>query len=235
MPMRQPVRLVAILLAMLAVAGCGFRQSPNTLPAGPAAYAVFPTKEAWPDDNAIRIGDRLSVRVLGEPELTSDAYFVDGRGNIQVPLAGEIAAAGRRPDQLRDDLVARLGARYIRDPQVTVMVTDRKRTTYAVEGDVREPGVFEALPNTTLLAAIAQAKSPTDSAKLDEVMIFRVVNDERLGARFNLDDIRKGRAADPQVLAGDTIVVGRSSLKDAWRQFLQAAPVFNVFYLFRGL
>ena len=64
---------------------------------------------------------------------------------------------------------------------------------------------------------------------------LRGKHDERLGARFNLDDIRKGRAADPLVLAGDTIVVGRSSLKDAWRQFLQAAPVFNVFYLFRGL
>lgn len=233
MPLRQPVRLVAALLAVLVLTGCMLRQAPNALPAGPAAYAIFENTEAWPDDNLIRIGDRLSVRVLGEPELTSDAYFVDARGNIQVPLAGEVAAAGRRPDQLRDDLVRRLGARYIRDPQVTVMVSERKRTTFAVEGDVREPGVFEAVPNTTLLSAIAQAKSPTDSAKLDEVMIFRVVNGQRLGARFNLDDIRKGRAADPLVLAGDTIVVGRSALKDAWRQFLQAAPVFNLFYIFR--
>lgn len=233
MPMRQPVRLAAVLLAVLVLTGCLLRQPPNALPVGPAAYAVFDNTEAWPDDNLIRIGDRLSVRVLGEPELTSDAYFVDARGNIQVPLAGEIAAAGRRPDQLRDAIVGRLGARYIRDPQVTVMVTERKRTTFAVEGDVREPGVFEAVPNTTLLSAIAQAKSPTDSAKLDEVMIFRVVSGQRLGARFNLDDIRKGRAADPLVLAGDTIVVGRSALKDAWRQFLQAAPVFNLFYIFR--
>ncbi|MEQ1497489.1 MAG: polysaccharide biosynthesis/export family protein [Novosphingobium sp.] len=233
MPMRQPVRLVAIMLAVLVLAGCGLRQSPNPLPVGPAAYAVFPNTENWPDEDVIRVGDRLSVRVLGEPELTSDAYVVDSRGNIQVPLAGEVIAAGRHPGELRDDLTRRLGARYIRDPQVAVIVTDRKRTNYTVEGDVREPGVFEALPNTTLLSAIAQAKSPTDSAKLDEVMIFRVVSGQRLGARFNLDDIRKGRAPDPAVLAGDTIVVGRSALKDAWRQFLQAAPVFNLFYIFR--
>lgn len=233
MPLRQPVRLAAVLLAVLVLTGCMLRQSPNSLPSGPAAYAVFDNTEAWPDDNLIRIGDRLSVRVLGEPELTSDAYFVDARGNIQVPLAGEVTAVGRRPDQLRDELVARLGARYLRYPQVTVMVTERRRTTFAVEGDVREPGVFDALPGTTLLSAIAQAKSPTDSAKLDEVMIFRVMNGQRLGARFNIEDIRKGRAADPLVLAGDTIVVGRSALKDAWRQFLQAAPAFNLFYIFR--
>lgn len=233
MPMRQPVRLMAILLAMTALAGCSLRQPPNALPAGPEAYAVFPNTEAWPSEDQIRIGDRLSVRVLGEPELTSDAYVVDSRGNIQVPLAGEVVAAGRSPAELRDDLVRRLGARYIRDPQVAVMVAERKRTTFTVEGDVKEPGVFEALTNTTLLSAIAQAKSPTETARLDEVMIFRVVGGQRLGARFNLDDIRRGRAPDPAVLPGDTIVVGRSSLKDAWRQFLQAAPVFNLFYIFR--
>ena len=221
-----------LLAAVLACAGCAGGKA-NPLPTGPAAYAVFPTTAPWPEQDTIRAGDRLSIRVLGEPELTSDAYLVDSTGAIQVPLAGEIIAAGRRPSQLRDDLVQLLGARYIRNPQVTVMVTERRRTTFAVEGDVREPGIFEAAPGTTLLAAIAQAKSTTDTAQLDEVMIFRVVEGQRMGARFNLSDIRKGRAADPLILAGDTVVVGRSGLKDAWAQFLKAAPVFNLFYLFR--
>ena len=224
--------LVAAAVVALALGGCA-EKAANSLPAGPAAYAVFPNSEAWPDEYTLRAGDHLSIRVLGEPELTSDAYVVDSSGNIQVPLAGQVPAAGRNAAQLRDDLVQRLGARFIRDPQVAVIVTERRRTTFTVEGDVREPGVFEALPNTTLLTAIAQAKSPTDTARLDEVMIFRVVNDQRMGARFNLDDIRKGRAADPQLLAGDTVVVGRSSLKSAWKQFLQAAPAFNLFYIFR--
>lgn len=221
-----------LLAAALTCAGCAGSKS-SLLPTGPAAYAIFPATAPWPEQDTIRTGDRLSIRVLGEPELTSDAYLVDSTGAIQVPLAGEVLAAGRRPSQLRDDLVGILGARYIRNPQVTVMVTERRRTTFAVEGDVREPGIFEAVPNTTLLAAVAQAKSTTDTAKLGEVMIFRVVDGQRMGARFNLSDIRSGRAADPMVLAGDTIVVGRSGLKDAWAQFLKAAPVFNLFYLFR--
>jgi polysaccharide export outer membrane protein len=105
--------------------------------------------------------------------------------------------------------------------------------TFAVEGDVREPGIFEAAPGTTLLSAIAQAKSTTDTAKLDEVMIFRNQAGQRLGARFNIGDIREGRAADPMILAGDTIVVGRSSLKNSWKQFLQAVPLLNLFYVFK--
>lgn len=233
MLLSRPARLVATLLAVLVLAGCGLRQTPNSLPSGQAAYAVFPNTEAWPSEDTIRIGDRMTIRVLGEPELTSDSYVVDSRGNIQVPLAGEVKAAGRQPAELRDELVRLLGARFIRDPQIAVIVTERKRTTFTVEGDVKEPGMFEAVPGTTLLGAIALAKSPTDTARLDEVMIFRVVEGKRLGARFNLDDIRKGRAPDPLVLAGDTIVVGRNGLKDAWRQFLQAAPAFNLFYIFR--
>jgi polysaccharide export outer membrane protein len=194
---------------------------------------VFPNSEAWPDEDKLRPGDHLAIRVLGEPELTSDAYVVDSGGSVQVPLAGSVPAAGRTSAELREELVQRLGARFIRDPQVAVIVTERRRTTFTVEGDVREPGVFEATPGTSLLTAVAQAKSPTETARLDEVMIFRVVDGQRMGARFNIDDIRKGRAADPQILAGDTVVVGRSGLKSAWKQFLQAAPAFNLFYIFR--
>jgi polysaccharide export outer membrane protein len=228
--LRQPGLVAAAIMAM-SLAGCA--GTPNPLPTGPQAYAVFPNTEAWPDEDTLRAGDHLSIRVLGEPELTSDAYVVDSNGSIQVPLAGQVPAAGRTSAQLRDELVKRLGERFIRDPQVAVIVTERRRTTFAVEGDVREPGVFEAMPGTSLLTAIAQAKSPTETASLDEVMIFRVVNGQRMGARFNVDDIRKGRAADPQILPGDTIVVGRSGLKSAWKQFLQAAPAFNLFYIFR--
>ncbi len=228
--LRQP-GLVAAAIMALSLAGC--TGTPSPLPTGPQAYAVFPNTEAWPDEDTLRPGDHLSIRVLGEPELTSDAYVVDSSGSIQMPLAGQVPAAGRTSAALRDELVKRLGARFIRDPQVAVIVTERRRTTFTVEGDVREPGVFEAAPNTSLLTAIAQAKSPTETASLDEVMIFRVVNSQRMGARFNIDDIRKGRAADPQILAGDTVVVGRSGLKSAWKQFLQAAPAFNLFYIFR--
>lgn len=228
--LRQP-GLVAAAIMALSLAGCAGKPSP--LPNGPQAYGVFPNTEAWPDEDTLRAGDHLSIRVLGEPELTSDAYVVDASGSIQVPLAGQVPAAGRSSAQLRDELVKRLGERFIRDPQVAVIVTERRRTTFAVEGDVREPGVFEAIPGTSLLTAIAQAKSPTETASLDEVMIFRVVNNQRMGARFNVDDIRKGRAADPQILPGDTVVVGRSGLKSAWKQFLQAAPAFSLFYIFR--
>ena len=224
--------LVALTLSALAMGGCAHR-SASLLPVGEAAYATIEVKDGTPGEDIIRPGDHLAIRVLGEPELTSDAYIVDAKGTIQVPLAGEILVSGRNPGEVRDDVTRRLGSRYIRNPQVTVSVSQRRRTTFAVEGDVREPGIFEAAPGTTLLSAVAQAKSTTDTAKLDEVMIFRMLDGQRIGARFNLGDIREGSAADPTILAGDTVVVGRSGLKNSWKQFLQAVPLFNLFYIFR--
>lgn len=224
--------LMALALSAVTVTGCA-GSKPSPLPAGEAAYTAMSGKGDVLGDDIIRSGDHLSIRVMGEPELTSDAYIVDGKGAIQVPLAGEVIVAGRTSSEVRDELTQRLGARYIRSPQVTVGVSDRRRLTFAVEGDVREPGIFDAAPGTTLLSAIAQAKSTTDTARLDEIMVFRVQNGQRMGARFNIDDIRTGRAADPMILAGDTVVVGRSGMKNSWKQFLQAVPLFNLFYVFK--
>lgn len=231
--MTNKIALIVAAATILLCGGCEHGRA-NRLPSGAAAYATIPIKSSDPEaEEVIRIGDRLAIRVLGEPELTSDLYRVEGTGYIQVPLAGEMIAAGLRPVELREELTRRLAARYLRDPQVAVIVVERRKTSFSVEGEVREPGVFEASAQTTLLAAIAQAKSPTNVAKLNEVMVFRLLNGERMGARFDLKEIRNGNAADPQVLAGDTIVVGRSSLKGAWLEFLEAAPAFNLFYIFR--
>ncbi len=231
MTSKQAMILAGVLL--LLCGGCEHGRA-NQLPVGEAAYATIPIKSIDPEaDEVIRIGDRLAIRVLGEPELTSDLYRVDGTGYIQVPLAGEMIAAGLSPVELREELTRRLAARFIRNPQVAVIVTERRRTTFSVEGEVREPGIFEAAPQTTLLSAMAQAKSPTKVARLNEVMVFRLLKGERMGARFNLKEIRNGSAADPQILAGDTIVVGRSTLRGAWLEFLEAAPAFNLFYIFR--
>ena len=106
-----------LLLALLALAGCA-RSQASLLPAGESAYATIPAKANTADDDIIRPGDRLSIQVMGEPELTSDKYHVDSTGSIQMPLAGEVLTAGLRPSELRDELIRRLGSRFIRDPQV---------------------------------------------------------------------------------------------------------------------
>lgn len=204
------------------------------LPSGLAAYETIPVKAM--DEliaQRIRPGDTLSIRVFGEPELSRDDYVVDTSGFVQIPLAGQLIAGGASPDDLRTELVRRLGARFIRDPQVSVAVSERAKSNFAVEGQVEEPGVYEADTGTTLLAAIARAKSPTRTARLDQVLVFRNIDGKRMGARFDLNDVREGRVPDPQIIGGDTIVVGYSGAKGFWRDVRETAPLLNLFYIFK--
>lgn len=164
-----------------ALAGCT-SAGPSPLPMGSSAYAVVP-EHAAPDmaADAVRPGDRLAIKVFGEPELTGENYVVDAGGYIQVPLVGELIVLQQSPRMIAAELERRLQTRYVKNASVTVSVIDRPLATFTVEGDVNQPGLFPAGPNTTLLSALAQARSPNKTAELKDVIVFRKVNGERAG------------------------------------------------------
>lgn len=225
------IRVAAVAAggAVLILSGC-YGVHNRALPQGEAAYRVIPNPEQGLPRSAIHPGDRLSVRVLGEADLSSEQVWVDGDGRIQIPLAGEVTAAGHSPAEVREVIEQRLAARYVRDPQVAVTILEHAKQAITVEGEVQHAGLYEAPPGLTLIGALALAQSTTNNAALDEVVIFREIDGRRMGARFNLAEIRVGKAPDPQIVAGDTVVVGRSAVKSAWHDFLQAAPAFSIFY-----
>lgn len=227
-------RWLLLALAGLALSGCGRSLQSEGLPTGQAAYAIAPPADLAAAPQAYRIGpgDSISVSVFQEPDLSNDKLQVDDVGRIQLPLAGDILAAGLTAPELSGVIAERLGREYVRYPKVVVSVISTREQTVAVEGEVKMPGVYKVSPSDTLLSAIARAQSPTNVARLDEVIVFRSVNGRRMGARFDLGQIRSGQAADPQILGGDVIVVGFSSLKGVYRDILQAAPLLNVFTQF---
>jgi protein involved in polysaccharide export with SLBB domain len=64
--------------------------------------------------------DTLSVMVDGEKGY-SGRYLVRPDGRISMPSLGEVPAAGRTPEELRQDLAERLAA-WVKAPQVSVAV-----------------------------------------------------------------------------------------------------------------
>ena len=90
-------------------------------------------------------------------------------------------------------------------------------------------------PRTTLLQALALAKGPTAVALLSDVIVFRTINGQQAGGRFNINMIRRGQAPDPQVLPGDKVEVISSRAKATFRDVLAALPALNTFILFKSL
>lgn len=202
----------------------------SELPTGAAAYEAFePAGAAQGAPYILHAGDVVSINVFQEPDLSLEEVAIDNAGDIVLPLIGSIHAAGRTPAELSHAIEQAYAEGYLRTPKAAVIIKQALSNTVSIEGDVEQPGVYQIQPGATLLTALALARSPTRTAKLDEVLIFRTVNDERMGARFDLTDIRSGRAPDPQIMPGDIVVVGFSALRGVWRDILEAAPLFNVF------
>ena len=219
---------------VLVLAACGGPR-PTSLPRGQSAYEVIPAPPEVPPPPVLRqlqAGDVISVQVYREPDLGVEKAVLDELGNVQMPLIGQVAADGRTPPELARQIEQRLGQRYLRNPKVTVAVTSAIPRSVTVEGQVGAPGVFALGRNDTLLSSLARAGSPTQLAKLNEVMVFRTVNGQRMGAVFDIGKIRVGAAPDPQIVDGDVVVVGYSALRGAFRDFLSVTPLINLFTVF---
>ena len=224
---------IVMLLASANLTACS-SQLYSALPTRDAAYALIPPidQATTPSEYLIAPGDIISLSVFGEPDLTFEKLPVDDAGFIQVPLVGAVRVSALTPAQASTLIASKLGARFLRNPDVTLNVVEQTGQLVTVEGQVTKAGSYPVDGQTTLLGAIALAQSPTRIAKLDEVVVFRTIKNQRMAARFDLGRIRAGRDPDPQILGGDVVVVGFSQAKSIYRDVLQAAPIFNVFTRF---
>ena len=228
-------KAVTALAVSLCLAGCESHLYDH-LPASDAAYKIMPPIENTVELTKYRLapGDELTYAVLDEPEMKIDKMIVDDAGFVQVPLAGAVKVGGHSTAEAKHDIEAILGARFIKYPSVTLNITLPVPRLVSIEGEVTQPGSYPITRDTSLLSALALARSPTNKARLSEIVIFRTVGNERMVARFNLTRIRTGNDPDPQIQNGDVIMVGLSHAKSIYRDVLMAAPLLNVFAQFRN-
>jgi len=90
------------------------------------------TTTLWAADYEVGPGDSLSISVWGVPEL-SVPVAVRPDGKITLPAVGDVAAAGRTPSQLSEELTAVLGD-YVKNPIVTVTVAQVTNNRIYISG-----------------------------------------------------------------------------------------------------
>jgi polysaccharide export outer membrane protein len=187
------------------------------------------TAASDPSSSAYKIGplDLLDITVFRVPEL-SKTVQVAATGTINLPLVGEVPAAGRTAQDVERDLTKRFGAKFLQSPQVNVTIKEYNSQRVTIDGAVKKPGVYPIRGETTLLQLIATAEGLTDTAQT-EIAVFRKADGKSQAAKFDVDEIRSGRAKDPEILEGDLIVVSDSSLKTTYQGLLKALPVTSIF------
>ena len=225
------MRFGLLLCSALTLTGCATSFKGANLDHGAAAYGIIPASApgGHVDDYHIGALDQLDVTVFQEPDLSVKGTEVNTAGRITLPLIGNVMAAGKTGPELATEVAALYGARYLEHPQVSVAVTESVSQKVVVQGEVTEPGVYEIKGHATLLEVISMAKGETKVAATRQVAVFRNISGQRTGALFDVAAIRRGEAADPELLGSDVVTVGLSNAKSTWRDILATAPMLAVF------
>lgn len=221
--------LLIVLTSAVAMAGCAKTapitgsQSVNLVSQG--ALPAPTRADIVGEERPYLIGpfDKISVDVFGVPELSREVQ-ADASGRISLPLAGSIDARGQTPQELSAKIAEALRGRYVRNPQVTVNLTEAVSKVITVDGQVREPGRYPVVGRLSLIGAVATAKGVAEFAKLEDVVVFRTVNNQKLAALYDLKAIRRGAYEDPEIFANDVIVVGDSPSRRLFKDALQLFP-----------
>jgi polysaccharide export outer membrane protein len=187
------------------------------------------TATVTPGDSAYKIGplDVLDISVFQAPELTK-TVTVASNGTIDFPLLGEIPVSGKSTYQLQKELSAKLGAKYLQNPQVTVTVAQFNASRITISGAVNHPGVFP-YKGETLFQFILMAGGLADESN-SMVVVLRQSNGKRSAAKFNIDDIQNGRLTDPPMQAGDLVMADSNPLKKGFNSVSRTilAPIMKV-------
>lgn len=158
------------------------------------------------------------------PDLTKTVQVADV-GTIEYPLVGEVKAAGRTAHELERDLQQKLGAKYIRSPQVTVLVKEYNSQRITLEGSVKTPGIYPMKGPTSLVQAIALAGGVDATVASGDIIVFRTIDGVRSAARFDIDAVKKGNAPDPELQPNDVVIVDTSETKLALNNVLRVLPL----------
>lgn len=178
-----------------------------------ATGAAAPTRTApaFSDATAayrIGAGDVLTVSVWHEPDL-SRSIPVRPDGQISLPLVGDITAAGKTAVELQGELRIAL-AKFVKDPEVNVIVSDIRSQKINVIGEVTHPGTFVLSQSMGVLDAVAQAGGLRDFAKKKDIYVLRVMPDgKRVRIKYSYQAVLKGGKNAQEVIlqSHDTVVV----------------------------
>jgi len=199
---RRIFLLLVSTLVLIGVGGCAS-----------TSYPPAPQTAATPDYQ-YRIGplDNVNVIVWRNPEL-SLSVPVRPDGKITTPLIEDLPALGKDPSTLARDMEKAL-SKYIRDPVVTVIVTNfvgPSSEQVRVIGEATKPQILAYRQNMTVLDVMIAVGGLTDFADGNAATIFRPAEGGKSYSVRLRDLVRRGDiSANVDMKPGDILIIPQS-------------------------
>ena len=164
--MQQRALALFALVVILTTSGT----STFTSASAQAQYQSAPSSQPSSGDYVLGPNDRVRLKVYGEPDISGE-YEIDNTGQVSVPLAGHIPAAGLTTKELEHAIAAALAKGIVRDPRVNVEVALYR--PYYILGEVKKSGEYPYRLGLTVLDAVASAGGFTYRANENKVYVRR--------------------------------------------------------------
>lgn len=151
-----------------------------------------------------RPGDAFELRMTGMPmddaQMYSLQFTIGTDGFVNIPLGGQVRAAGLTQSQLERAIEQRLIEQKIfRFPTATINVPAPSRFV-TVGGNVRGPNRIQWSSDLSILSAISAVGGPGEFAG-DRVELIRAGK----MSSFRMSKLRKDPLQDPKLVPGDQI------------------------------
>jgi polysaccharide biosynthesis/export protein len=163
---------------------------------------------AKPEDYRLGAGDLLKILVFDHDELSIDAR-ISQTGNITFPLIGQVPVAGLSTRDAELLLARRLiDGGFVKQPQISVLVSDYQSQKVSVMGQVSKPGQYPLDASKRVMDVLALAGGVLNDTAADEATLVRAD-----GSRVVID-LQKLFDGDPaanfNVKDGDTVFVAHA-------------------------
>lgn len=195
------------LLTLLLLLTCaGFAVAQDHAPA-PVASVGFGSGAVGP----IGAGDLIEMSILDTPEL-SGKLRVSNTGDVILPLVGSVhledLKAGEAQALIRQKFI---DGGFLKDPQVTLFISEYASRNVSVVGEVHKPGVYPAFGRHYLLDYLSLAEGLTSLAGTAIVITHSGHPGQPQPVKMTAGAAPQPEN-NPEILPGDTIFVERTGI-----------------------
>lgn len=201
---------------------CALLGACSTAPERPVVQkaSALAEQEVWQNVQKIRTsqaytlqpGDLIEIQVFQEENMQR-TLRISSNGSITFPLVGTVQLGGLSLEEAQKKLVQRL-THYLKNPQVSILVTEYGNKTVYVLGQVQHPAAIQIPPEKplTVLEAITSVGGFTDIANTSKVRILRIQDNQQITMDVDVSQITKqgNKALDIALLPGDVVFVPQS-------------------------
>jgi polysaccharide export outer membrane protein len=158
----------------------------NTLTIGGYRYGTY----------KLRIQDRLSVSVAGEPELTVNE-IIDRQGKINLIYVGEVRVADMTIKQAEEHIANEyIGGRILKLPNIRIKIVGYAPQEILLLGQVRKPGPYKFPPEVEamdIVEAVARSGGLTEIANPRKVTVKKKTQTgSYLVYKIDLKELQRG-------------------------------------------